>query len=109
MAMRGRDPASDATAASPIRHHLKPSRGHRGNQIITNLVGHRLIEDAFIAKGLAVQLEALELDTDFIGLESNRHCAEIRVPCHWAHRRKLLIDVLNKKWGLDWRGKDFEK
>ncbi len=96
----GGDATSEATASAPFGHDLQPSGGHHCGEIISNLIGHSLIEDAFVAERLAVQLEALELDTCRTGLESERDRSEVRMPRLGADRCELLVDVLDEKGGV---------
>ncbi len=48
--MGGSNAATKTSTATPLGHDLQPSGRHGRDEIISNLVGHSLIEDAFIPK-----------------------------------------------------------
>ena len=91
------DSTANTTATFPVGDDLDPSGLHAFDQIVPNLVRHRFVIDAFTAERLEVELQALQFDTDGIGLESDEDLAEIGVTGHRTDRCELLVEVLDQE------------
>src|SRR4029079_3051894 len=68
------------------------ARSEGGDEIVENAVGHVLVEDAFVAKALQVELQALELDALSVWGVGDRQRAEIGLARHGADRREFGAD-----------------
>ena len=92
---RGRHDGGDSAAAFPIGNDGELAGLQGVADIIANLVGHGLEEDAGIAEGVKIQLERLQLDTGLFGHETNLNRGEIRVAGDRAHRREFVVRMLD--------------
>src|SRR5437764_9960167 len=61
------DPATHIEVAL----HGQPARRQRGDQIVGDAIGHRLVERPFVTKRPEVELERLQLDALLIGDVTN--------------------------------------
>ena len=73
----GRHRRGDAAARREVSDDDHPARREQRDQIVEDLVGDRLIEDAAIAEVVEVVLERLQLDTSRIGHVGDADFAEI--------------------------------
>jgi len=105
-AMTRRNACPNTTAPPPVSYDLEPAWRHHRDQIVPNLIGYGLVKDALVSKRLAIEFEALQLDTGRRRLKPNGHGTEVRVAGLGTHRGKFLVDVLNKKWRLNWGWKN---
>ena len=76
-----------ASREVPDDHH--PAWRTRRDQIVEDLVGRRLVEDALVAIGEEVVLQCLELETTLIGNVANSNRAKVGQARLRAHRREL--------------------
>src|SRR5690606_18346258 len=112
--MLGADDGADAAAAAPVGDDLEPDGVHEPDEVVADLVGEGLVEDAALAEGLEVELEALELDADATvarraGLEAEGDGAEVGVAGLRAQGGELLGDVLDDERGVGGGGEGVEE
>ncbi len=91
--VRGFDDRVDTAARAPLGgdgHFL----GVTGcDEIVENFVGHRFVEDPFVAVAEVVVLERFEFDALLARDVADRHGPKVRQPCFGADGRKLRVDV----------------
>src|SRR5580765_7725387 len=83
------DHCLDAAAHREIPDHRHLARRQQGDQIVQNLVGRRLVEDAAVAEFDEVILERLQLDAPFVGHVRDAYLAEVGQPGLRADGREL--------------------
>src|SRR5436190_12657828 len=65
--VRRRHARGNAAARREIAHDGHPPRGAGGDQVVENLVGDGLVEDALVAEVHQVILQSLQLDAALVG------------------------------------------
>ena len=93
--MRNDDPRGDATAGSELGDQRQAAGLENGRQIIEDAVGDVLVEDAFVAKRLQVQFQALEFHAEFVRDVAERQRSEVGLSRLRAHRRELRAEDLD--------------
>lgn len=81
-----------------------------GDEIVENFIGHRFVEDSFVAVAEVVVLERFKLDASLARYVANRYTPKIRQPCFRADGRKLRVNVRNHIGAIGCRiGKRFDR
>lgn len=97
------DNGVDATTHTPSCFHQHPARRATSHQVIQDDVGDVLVEDALCAKGLKIELEALQLDAGLVRNAPNDNRREVRLACLWADTGKFVNMMLDQVGLVDVR------
>src|SRR5437763_16816003 len=87
--VRRRDNRLDPAPHREIADHGHPSRLTRGNEVVEDLIGHVLVEDAAVSELDHVVLERFQLDAARVGRVGDPDFPEIGQPGLGTHRREL--------------------
>ena len=75
--MLGHHVGVDAAAHIPLRGHADEARRDRLDDVVEHRVGDLLVERAFVAVAPEVQLQALQLDAEFVGHDVDAEVREV--------------------------------
>ena len=106
--MRGNNATADSAAAFPVGDDLHPARTHGAGQVVANAVGHGLVENAVVAETLVIHFQTFQFNAHRGGLVAQGDISKVGVAGLGAHAGELLADVLNHKWRVAGRVKEFK-
>src|SRR5262249_42570683 len=89
--IRRRDRRQDAAARGEVADDRHAPRGAGGDEIVEDLVGDRLVEDALVAELEKIVLQRLQLETPLVGDVGDADLAEVGQPRLWTYRRELRV------------------
>src|SRR5262249_7523440 len=79
----------DSPSHGEVAEHGHPARVNRSHQVVEDLVGHRLVEDALVPEFNEVVLQRLQLDARGVGNVGDSDLPEIGQAGLGADRREL--------------------
>ena len=94
------DAGTDSTTPLPVGDDLHPNRRHGGGEVVSDLIGHSFVEDAFVSKRLEIHLETLQFDADRGRFIAHGDRSEVRMTGLGTDRGELLVDMFDDERGL---------
>ena len=98
--MLSNDGGFETTTALPHGHDLQPPGLHAFHHVISQPIGNSLVVNTFLSEGLAIHLEALELDTTVSWFIAEQNLTKIRVASLGTHTGEFLMEVFDDIRGI---------